>query len=89
MSSKPRSSGYSAAVDLNLRVNGCIFPLSHTAHDRVVLMHEMALPDGTAEIIITIDGEEMRRSVEIADRHLVRRIVPIGDASHDRSGFVG
>lgn len=44
---------------------------------RVILTQDAALPDGPAEIIVTIDGEEMRRPVEIADRHLTRRIVPI------------
>jgi hypothetical protein len=64
-------------VDLNLRVNGCVFPLTHTARDRVILQQETPLPEGPAEVVVTIDGVETRRAVEIADRHLCRRIVPI------------
>lgn len=71
------TSGYSADVDLELRVNGCVFPLAQMGPDRVILLNETPLPDGPAEVIATIDGEAERWPVEIADRHLSRRIVPI------------
>jgi hypothetical protein len=72
-----RSSRYSAEVDLQLRVNGCVFALAQMGSNRVVLREETVLPEGPAEVIATIDGEVERWEVEISDRHLVRRVVPI------------
>ncbi len=77
MPNTPIPSRYSADVDLNLRVNGCVFPLTHTAKDRVILQHESPLPEGPAVVVVTIDGVETHRPVDIIDRHLTRRIVPI------------
>lgn len=77
MSQANGSSGYSADVKLLLRVNGCVFPLAQMGPNRVVLREETVLPDGPAEVMATIDGEPQRWIVEIADRQLSRRIVPI------------
>jgi hypothetical protein len=71
------SSGYSADVKLDLRVNGCLFPLAQMGPNRLILRQETSLPDGPAEVIATIDGEPQRWTVDIADCHLTRRMVPI------------
>lgn len=70
-------SGYSASVSLRLRVNGCVFPLTHAGPDRVILQEPAPLPDGDAELIVTVDGQETRRRVNIEGRTLARRVVPI------------
>jgi hypothetical protein len=69
--------GYSASVDIRLRVNGCFFPAAQVAHDQVILRNASSLPAGPAEIIATIDGAVERWPVLISDREQVRRIIPI------------
>jgi hypothetical protein len=71
------TTGYSAEVSLQLRVNGCVFPLAQMGFNRVILREETPIPEGPAEVMATIDGETERWAVEIADRHLTRRVVPI------------
>ena len=68
---------YSAAVQLRLRVNGCVFSASHVSRDEVVLREPTALPDGPAEILVTVDGQESRYPVRIDNRSEARRVVPV------------
>lgn len=76
--STPNPNGvYSATVQLQLRVNGCLFAASQVSSDEVVLREPTALPDGPAEILVTVDGVEDRFPVRIADRHEVREVVPV------------
>lgn len=77
MATPHKASAYSADVKLQLRVNGCVFPVAQIGSDRVVLHTASALPDGPAEIIATIDGSVERWSVQIDDRQLTRQVVPI------------
>jgi hypothetical protein len=70
-------SGYSANVSLRLRVNGCLFPLTHAGRDFVIFKDPTVLPEGDAELIVNVDGHETRRLVTIHDRDTPRREVPI------------
>lgn len=70
-------SGYSASVQLRLRVNGCVFAASHVSRGEVVLREPTALPDGPAEIIVAVDGTEDRFPVRIDNRDQVRHVVPV------------
>jgi hypothetical protein len=54
-----------------------VFALAQVGRDEVVFDEPTILPEGDAEIIVTIDGEEMRRSVEIDDRTIARRVIPV------------
>lgn len=74
---KYEGSGYSASVELRLRVNGCVFPLAQVAGDRVIFDEPTALPEGDAEVLVTVDGKEQRTAVRIEDRGVARRVVPI------------
>lgn len=69
--------GYSASVDLRLRVNGCTFPALQVGRDRVVLSEVCSLPEGPAEVIVIVDGVEDRFPVRIEDRGLVREVIPV------------
>lgn len=69
--------GYSASVDLRLRVNGCVFAATHVGRDRVVLSEASSLPDGPAEVIVIVDGKERRFPVRIDGRELVRDVIPV------------
>lgn len=71
------TSGYSAEVDLQLRVNGCLFAATHVGGDRVILAEAAKLPDGPAEVIVTVDGVEDRFPVLIENRDRVRQVVPV------------
>lgn len=69
--------GYSATIDLRLRVNGCVFAATHVGRDRVILSEASSLPDGPAEVIVVVDGQERRFPIRIADRQQVRVVIPV------------
>lgn len=77
MSTLMKQGSHSAEVNLALSINGSRFPLTHTAREFVILAQPAALPEGDAEIVVTIDGCARRRPVTITDRALVRQVVPI------------
>lgn len=72
-----RRGSYSATVDLHLRVNGCLFPAAQVGHNMVILSEARALPEGPAEIIAEVDGHQIRWPVQIENRELVRKTLPI------------
>lgn len=74
------NSGYSASVSLRLRVNGCVYPLAQVGQDRVMFDTPTILPEGDAELIVTIDGQEIRRRVNIGERAIPRCVIPVTDA---------
>lgn len=74
-------SGYSADVRLRLRVNGSVFNLAQVGHDRVIFDEAQVLPEGRAEVIVIVDGYEMRREVLIENRQQARRVVPVVSAT--------
>jgi len=70
-------SGYSAKVTIRLRVNGCMIPVGQVGEDRLIFDEPIALPEGDAEVIVTVDGRESRYPVLIHDRAIARCVVPI------------
>lgn len=69
--------GYSAEVDLSLRVNGCRFAASHVARDHVILVAPAAVPGGLAEVVVVVDGVTSRRAVVLDACGEERHVVPI------------
>lgn len=49
--------GYSAKVDLQLRVNGEVLEVTQTGPDRIILRHARELKAEPAELVISVDGE--------------------------------
>jgi hypothetical protein len=43
----------------------------------VILSEASSLPDGPAEVIVVVDGQERRFPVRIADRQQVRAVIPV------------
>lgn len=58
--------GHSATVDLQLHIDGQVFPLAQVAPEYCVLTKPTTLPPGRAEIVVIIDGHVQRSSVELA-----------------------
>ncbi len=58
--------GHSATVDLQLHVEGQVLPLSQVGLDYCILVEPATLPAGPAEIVIIVDGNVQRTSVELS-----------------------
>lgn len=57
--------GYSAEVEIYLLVNGRKLPVSHIDDKTLILREDEVVPDGHAQIIIRIDGQERTYDVII------------------------
>lgn len=57
--------GYSADVALSLETGGLRHELSHAGSDYVRLRSPAQLPAGPAELIVSVDGRETRRIVNL------------------------
>lgn len=70
------SGGYSAKVDLQLRVGGEVLAVTHTGPDRIILREARELKPEPAELIITVDGESTTYQIMlnpvsgVASRHV-------------------
>jgi hypothetical protein len=49
--------GYSAKVELALRIHGELFDVCQTGPDFVILREARVLPAVPAELLVTVDGE--------------------------------
>jgi hypothetical protein len=58
---------HSAAVRIELCVNGHILPVSHLGPDFLVLKDIVEHPPAEAEIVMCIDGDESRWCVRLVD----------------------
>ena len=67
--SAPRlpSSGHSAAVRIQLCVNGHVLPVAQLGPDFLVLKNTVPHPPAEAEIFMSIDGAESRWRVRLVD----------------------
>ena len=68
---KGNSYGHSADVRMSLSVNGHVLKISHLGPDFLILRTPVEHAPTDAEISLTIDGDESRRTV-----HLVNGIHP-------------
>jgi hypothetical protein len=51
-----KSNGYSAVVEMELRVNGHVFRIGQLAPDFIILRDAVDLPPSQGEITVSIDG---------------------------------
>lgn len=58
---------HSAVVRLHLSIGGETLPLSHVEPNRVILRTHASLPPQQAEVVVSVDGREHRRSVFLPD----------------------
>lgn len=59
--------GHSADVRIALLLDGAMLPASHLGPDFIVLKNPADHPPSRAEILVAIDGEEQRWSVQLVD----------------------
>jgi hypothetical protein len=69
------SNGYSAHVQLELRVGEARFPLAQIANDRIILDHAMVLPGTTGEVLAIIDSKERRWMATWVESETPRQVV--------------
>ncbi len=73
--------GHSAKVDLQLHVDGLVLSLAQVGPELCVLTNPAALPTGIAEIVVTIDGQVQRRTVELLPHTMSKNCrIPIRSA---------
>jgi hypothetical protein len=60
-------SGYSADVRIQLRLDGRCLPVAQLGPDFLILRSPTDYPPSDAEIILSIDGDESRWPVRLAD----------------------
>jgi hypothetical protein len=60
---RSNGTGYSATVDMKLRVDGELYDVVQSCSDMVFLSEEHCIQKGFAELIITIDGEPQSHDV--------------------------
>ena len=59
--------GHSADVKIDLILNGHTLPVAHLGPDFLVLDHPTEYPGGTADILMSVDGEAERWTVRLPD----------------------
>jgi hypothetical protein len=73
----PASSGYSADVRIELRLNGQRIPVAQTGGGRLILYEPRILPRADAEVVMHIDGHERRWRVSLRPGPAPDRVVPV------------
>jgi hypothetical protein len=64
---KLKNYGYSAKVQIQLFVNGQVFPVAQLGPDFLVLRESTNHPPAEAEISMSVDGRESRWPVRLVD----------------------
>jgi hypothetical protein len=67
-----QNQGFSAAVDMQLRVNGHVFSIGQLGPDFVMLKDPADHPPAAAEITVTIDGRVRCWTVQLVDGIIAR-----------------
>lgn len=67
MSTKSLSGRLSTVAEFDLIVNDRTIPVAQVAPDFLLLDTPTVIPAGPATLVIRVDGEEQRRSIEIVD----------------------
>jgi hypothetical protein len=67
---------HSADVRIELRLDGRVLPVAQAGPDRLSFDQAVLLPDGPAELAITVDGRERRWHVTLHPGPAPSRIVP-------------
>ncbi|MEX0703901.1 MAG: hypothetical protein WD069_17510 [Planctomycetales bacterium] len=65
MTTKSSNLRFSTVADFDLIVNGRSYPVAQVAPKFLILETATAIPPGPATLIIRVDGEEERRTIEI------------------------
>jgi hypothetical protein len=61
------STGYSANIRMQLRLNGDVFSVAQLGPDFLILDNPTDLPPGLGEIEVWIDGRHRRWTVQVPD----------------------
>ena len=78
----------SAQVSIELRTASAIYSVVQVAHDRLIFALPTLLTESSGELILSVDGQEYRWSVQLELDTVPQRVVAIRSLIHQASGTV-